>query len=171
MLRGEGPGDADGPNADGPGAAAEIDREHVDATVRIRPAAADRAQLDAEITVIYSSVRDGSKSARKRVERAVRDVRERRLETLAASVGDDAVSLEPLTIEAENRSSDADMARHVAALLLPILMLVMTALGEYPQRITFSDFTSDSFLWTSEGSQDGGETWVAYMRVNAKRIQ
>lgn len=36
------------------------------------------------------------------------------------------------------------------------------------QRITFSDITGDSFLWTSEYSQDGA-AWTAVMRVQARR--
>lgn len=39
------------------------------------------------------------------------------------------------------------------------------------QRIIFSDFTPDAFLWTSEFSQDRGETWVAAMRVRATRVR
>jgi hypothetical protein len=36
------------------------------------------------------------------------------------------------------------------------------------QRVTFSDITDDSFVWTSEYSRDG-DTWMAVMRVTASR--
>lgn len=38
------------------------------------------------------------------------------------------------------------------------------------QRITFSEITDDSFLWTSEMSRDG-ESWTAVMRVRARRLE
>lgn len=38
------------------------------------------------------------------------------------------------------------------------------------QRVTFSQVTRDSFLWTSEMSRDG-ETWSPMMRVHARRRQ
>ncbi|MBT8335641.1 MAG: hypothetical protein KJO11_03490 [Gemmatimonadetes bacterium] len=50
--------------------------------------------------------------------------------------------------------------------------IVMTSPeGASPQRVTFSDFTPDSFLWTSEFSQDGGQSWIAVMRVRATRVR
>jgi len=38
------------------------------------------------------------------------------------------------------------------------------------QRVKFEGITDDSFEWYSEFSQDGGETWIAVMRVRATRI-
>jgi hypothetical protein len=51
--------------------------------------------------------------------------------------------------------------------------LIMTApgAGANPQRVVFSDFSPSSFLWTSEFSQDGGETWIEVMRVRATRYR
>ena len=50
--------------------------------------------------------------------------------------------------------------------------LVMTSPEDNnPLRVVFSDFTPDSFLWTSEYSQDGGETWLAVTRVRATRYR
>jgi hypothetical protein len=50
--------------------------------------------------------------------------------------------------------------------------IVMTSPGGgTPQRIIFSDFTPDSFLWTSEFSQDEGESWIEVMRVRATRYR
>jgi len=50
--------------------------------------------------------------------------------------------------------------------------LVMTSpAAANPQRIVFSDFAPDAFLWTSEFSQDGGQTWIAVMRVRAHRYR
>ncbi len=50
--------------------------------------------------------------------------------------------------------------------------IVMTSpAGGNPQRVIFSDFTPDSFLWTSEFSPDGGETWMEFMRVRATRYR
>ena len=51
--------------------------------------------------------------------------------------------------------------------------LIMTSPAEapMPQRVIFSDFAPDSFLWTSEFSQDGGTTWIEVMRVRATRYR
>ena len=47
--------------------------------------------------------------------------------------------------------------------------IVLLDASEYGhQRITFSEVTADSFLWTSEMSRDG-ESWTAMMRVTATR--
>jgi hypothetical protein len=38
------------------------------------------------------------------------------------------------------------------------------------QRVVFSEFTDESFLWASKYSQDNGETWSTVMRIRAKRV-
>lgn len=50
-------------------------------------------------------------------------------------------------------------------------LVMMSPDADMPQRVIFSDFRPDSFLWTSEFSQDGGETWLAGMRVRATRFR
>ena len=50
--------------------------------------------------------------------------------------------------------------------------LVMTSPGSSEmgeQRVVFSEIDENSFLWESEFSSDGGETWQTVMRVKAKR--
>jgi len=51
--------------------------------------------------------------------------------------------------------------------------MVMTSPPDYfgVQRVTFSDFTDNSFLWVSEFSSDEGQNWQAVMRVRASRLQ
>ena len=39
------------------------------------------------------------------------------------------------------------------------------------QRITFHEITDDSFRWLSEFTMDGGATWQAVMRVEARRLR
>lgn len=47
--------------------------------------------------------------------------------------------------------------------------VILTSVSEWGhQRITFSEITESSFLWTSEMSRDG-ESWMAMMRVRATR--
>lgn len=49
--------------------------------------------------------------------------------------------------------------------------VVLTSESEWGhQRITFSEVTERSFLWTSEFSRDG-ESWSVMMRVRAKRLE
>ena len=50
--------------------------------------------------------------------------------------------------------------------------LVMTSPGSSEmgkQRVVFSEITESSFLWESEFSSDGGDTWQTVMRVKATR--
>ncbi len=50
--------------------------------------------------------------------------------------------------------------------------LVMTSPGSSEmgeQRVVFSEIDENSFLWESEFSSDGGETWQTVMHVKAKR--
>ena len=39
------------------------------------------------------------------------------------------------------------------------------------QRIQFVDIEADSFTWLSEFSQDGGQTWITFMRMRARRLR
>lgn len=49
-------------------------------------------------------------------------------------------------------------------------MVLTSPPGEYGlQRVTFHDIEPNSFTWVSEFSRDGGATWMAVMRVSARR--
>jgi len=52
-----------------------------------------------------------------------------------------------------------------------IVMRGPGATANLEQRIVFHAFTHDSFKWRSEFSQDGGATWMANMRLTARRIR
>lgn len=87
------------------------------------------APVSAEI--YYSGAHDSSVMASERLETLLRDWREERLLTLARRLGEDEAFLQPIVVEETSHSTSEEVANRVAGLLLPLLMLVMTALGAY----------------------------------------
>lgn len=52
-----------------------------------------------------------------------------------------------------------------------IIMHPKNQSGDRIRRIVFHNITQDSFDWKSEISEDGGETWQAQFKIEAKRLR
>jgi ABC-type Na+ efflux pump permease subunit len=77
----------------------------------------------------YSLARDGSVEARKRLEEAAAEFRDLSLEHAARGLGSDASFLDVIEIAEEDLSTEEEVTSYLAGLLLPLVMIVMIALG------------------------------------------
>jgi sodium transport system permease protein len=87
------------------------------------------APLAAEIH--YSSARDGSAAAKRRTEEALESLRRAKLLEAARQAGAEDEILAPLMIVETSLSTPEERANRIASLLLPVLMMVMTAFGAF----------------------------------------
>jgi sodium transport system permease protein len=85
--------------------------------------------IDAKI--FYNGASDASAKARARVSEALEDYRRSTLVEYAEELDEDESFLMALEIEDASFSSDKEVANHILALVLPILMIFMTALGAF----------------------------------------
>jgi len=83
--------------------------------------------------LFFSAARDGSTKAKERLQKALEEFRRERLLAAVRSAGKDASLLEVVFDREEDLASRRELANYVAALILPLLMVVMTAMGAlYP---------------------------------------
>ncbi|MBN1441571.1 MAG: ABC transporter permease subunit [Planctomycetes bacterium] len=96
--------------------------------------AKDGADLDAwRVRIYYSSALEASAQARDRAESHLEEWRRDLLLAAARKVGEGEDLLEPLAVEEESLSTPEEVASHLAGLMLPLLMILMTGLGAlYP---------------------------------------
>lgn len=112
---------------------AEVDAVVVarDAAPVTPPLAVPGGLEPAGVDLFYSSARDRSSAARGRVEDLVDRYRKERLLEAARALGGGPSYLEPLSIETRSHSTREEVSNHVAALLMPLLMVLMAALGAF----------------------------------------
>jgi len=83
--------------------------------------------------VFHDGASEASRRARERVEKAFEKHRRERLAGAARSLGEAEAFLDTLHVEEEDVSTRQELAKYMASLILPLLMIVMTALGAlYP---------------------------------------
>jgi sodium transport system permease protein len=81
--------------------------------------------------VVYSAAESPSRQAKERLETALSEYRRERLIAAAFSVGQDEEFLEPIALEEKDLSTRQEFAKYVASLILPLVMIVMTAMGAF----------------------------------------
>ena len=108
--------------------------ESVDVAVRVvPPTATGEAWPLLRVEIYYDGSDDASVEARRRVEGIVESYRETRLKRIAAEVGETPEYFQILSIESENLSTTEEFSSFVVASVLPLLMILMLALGAlYP---------------------------------------
>jgi sodium transport system permease protein len=79
----------------------------------------------------FTAARSASVQARQRVERALGDYRKAVLAGLVKDAGEGESLLEVLEVEEVKLSTPREFANHVLALVLPLVMIFMTALGAF----------------------------------------
>jgi sodium transport system permease protein len=107
--------------------------------------------------VTYDASRDQSATARARAKRVIDRYRDRFIEREAGKLGVSKTQLQGFRVDEVNVSTNSEMGRFVLALLLPIMMVVMLAMGAiYPA------------IDTTAGERETG-TWETMMTVATSR--
>ena len=117
------------------GARSELEGNTVDAWVHVRRSsdAEDDALAALDISILFNSSLDASVKARERLVGALDEYRQERLVALARELGEDEEFIAPLAVTETDIASREEFSKYMASLVLPLLMLIMTALGAlYP---------------------------------------
>lgn len=106
-------------------------RGELDAIVRFTPVTGDGARLDGNtgVEVLFDRAEERSQRAASRIQAIVGQLRSERLAREAETLGLDTVALRAFSVGAENVQSDRDRGRLVLALLIPLFLTLMVALG------------------------------------------
>ena len=128
-----------GDEADAALARRTIEEGSADAVIIISAAAGSRASTEPRpvgnrtIRAFYSRAMDASSRAARRIERAAREYRAERLKDLARAATGDESFLNVLDVGEVDVASREELTNYVASMILPLLMVIMTAFGAlYP---------------------------------------
>ncbi len=110
---------------------ARLSRGELDAIVRFEAPVTDRSVLvgNAAVRVYFDRAEERSQRAASRVESVVDALRAERLAAEATALGLDTVALRAFAVDAEDVQSDRETGRLVLALLIPLFLTLMVALG------------------------------------------
>lgn len=93
----------------------------------------DSSRREQQARIFFRSSSDTSLHAQKVLESALEDYRKGQLLRAAQDVGEDGTFLEVLEVEAQDLSTRREVTNYIVSLILPLLMIVMTAMGAlYP---------------------------------------
>ncbi|MCP4663797.1 MAG: ABC transporter permease [bacterium] len=131
----------------------------LDAVAEFQPAAGDGEGLDGNfrLLLIFDASKDRSDKARERVVEALDDYRERWVRREADALGVGPEQWEPFRIARRNVASGRELGAFVLGLLLPLLMIIMIAVGCFYPAV-------DATAGEHERS-----TWETLMSVAASR--
>lgn len=105
----------------------------------------------------YDASRDPSATARSRAKRVIDRYRDRFIEREAERLGVSELQLQGFRVDEVNASSNAEMGRFVLGLLLPVMLVIMLAIGAiYPA------------IDTTAGERENG-TWETMMTTATSR--
>ena len=125
----------------------------LDALVEFTPEGANNFRTH----ITYDESRDQSSQARSRVEQKITQYRERYLQMAATQVGLSRKEVQNFWVESQNVSTDRQMGQFILGLLLPIMLIVMLALGGFYPAV-------DSTAGERENS-----TWETIMTIGTSR--
>jgi sodium transport system permease protein len=109
------------------------------------------------VHLTYDASRDESATARARVKRVIDRYRDRFIEREAGRLGITRTELQGFRVEERNVSSNTEMGRFVLGLLLPVMLVIMLAMGAvYPA------------IDTTAGERENG-TWETMMTAATSR--
>ncbi len=107
--------------------------------------------------VTYDASRDSSATARSRVKRVIDRYRDRFIEREALKLGISRAQLQGFRVDEVNVSTNSEMGRFILALMLPLMLVVMLAMGAiYPA------------IDTTAGERETG-TWETMMTAATSR--
>jgi len=97
--------------------------------------------------ITYDGSRDQSTQARSRVEQKVTRYRERYLQVAATQVGLSRKDAQNFFVESQNVSTDRQMGQFILGLLLPIMLIVMLALGGFYPAVDSTAGERENSTW------------------------
>jgi len=97
--------------------------------------------------ISYDESRDQSSQARSRIEQKVTQYRQRFLQSAATKLGLTREQYQDFWIERENVSSDRQMGQFILGLLLPLMLIVMLALGAFYPAIDATAGERENSTW------------------------
>jgi sodium transport system permease protein len=81
--------------------------------------------------ILHDAAETPSRQARERLETAFAEYRRERLVATARAIGKDEAFLETIAVEERDLSTRQEFAKYVTSLILPLVMIVMTAMGAF----------------------------------------
>lgn len=138
----------------------QIKRGELDAYVQFTPAQAHDGALPGnfEVKITCNTARDRSLAARDRIKKAIEDYRSDWLRREAKSRGISATEWQGFTISSVNIASQKQMGRFLLGLIVPVIFVVMVAVGAFHPAI-------DSIAGERERN-----TWETLMSTSADRL-
>lgn len=118
-------GRAEAPDADS--ARSLLERGELDAVARFEPSTGLEGNVT--VTVLYDRAEERSRRALSRIEAVVDSVRGARLGVAAVDLGMDTTTLSAFTVERRNVSTERETGRMLLAMLVPLFLTIMVALG------------------------------------------
>ncbi len=108
-----------------------LSRGELDAVVRFAAPTGNGALLagNTSVQIFFDRAEERSQRAASRIQVSVSELRTERLAREAVLLGLDTVSLRAFVVEAENVQSNRDQGRLILALLIPLFLTLMVALG------------------------------------------
>lgn len=108
-----------------------LSRGELDAIVRFSAPTGNGSLLEGNtsVQIFFDRAEERSQRAASRIQASVGELRTERLAREAVLLGLDTVSLRAFVVEAENVQSNRDQGRLILALLIPLFLTLMVALG------------------------------------------
>ncbi len=131
----------------------DLHRARIDAIVEFAP----EGQGNFRTKIAYDESRDQSAQARTSVEQKIAAYRQRFLQLTASRLGVSREEFQSFWVESQNVSTERQMGQFVLGLLLPIMLMVMLALGGFYPAV-------DATAGERENS-----TWETMMTVGTSR--
>jgi sodium transport system permease protein len=138
-------------------AVAAVRSGEVDAAILVEPPDAALEEADPSIHILFDSAKERSVVARERAGEAALRYREKRISKEGEARGVPKGSLEPLRIVLTNEASSREMGAFLLKLVVPLLLLVMTAMGCFYPAVD-----------TTAGERERS-TWETLMATGASR--
>jgi sodium transport system permease protein len=145
----------DAPAGDSP---ARIRRGELDALVELRPRPLAELPDNVDVRVVYDASRDRSAAARARLTELVGQYRGLQLRTEALARGVSARDWAGVVVDRRNVATERDMGGFLLGLMLPLMFVVMVAVGCFYPAID-----------TTAGERERN-TWETLMATSASRL-
>jgi sodium transport system permease protein len=147
-------------------ARARLERGDLDAVVGFEPA--PDLEGNVRVRVLYDRAEERSRRALQRIETVTDSLREERLTRAAAELGLDTTALAAFTVVRGNVSSERDTGRMLLAVLVPVFLTIMVALGCFIPAVDTTagerERSTWETLWTT-GPSRGSVVLAKYLFV------